>query len=55
MLPSQEINEVLQKKMPQTWKKFHTPDDNFESLTPQSFELFFNILNNLAIMKTPAM
>ena len=52
MLPSQEISEVLQGQKPETWRRFHTLDDNLESLEPHSFEIFYNILNNLAELKT---
>ncbi len=52
MLPSIEVNEVLQGKTPDTWKRFHTPQDNLESLTPQSFEIFHKIIRLLALQKT---
>ena len=52
MLPSEEVPLVLQGKTPPTWQSFHTPRDNIEFLTPQSFEIFFNILNNLALTRT---
>ncbi len=51
MLPSSEVSAAMQGVQPQTWKNLHTSFDNFESLTPQSFEIFHNILNNLAEMK----
>lgn len=54
MLPSAEVTAATQGQQPQTWQLLHTPDDNLESLTPQSFEIFYNILNNLAAMKTLA-
>ena len=54
MLPSSEVSVVTQGVLPQTWQLLHTAGDNLESLTPQSFEIFYNILNNLAAMKTLA-
>ena len=52
MLPSTEVNAVLAGQIPETWSLFHTPKDNLSSLTPKSFEIFYNILNNLANLKT---
>ena len=52
MLPSIEVPAVTRGEVPQTWQLLHTPSDNLASLTPQSFEIFYNILNNLAAMKT---
>ncbi len=52
MLPSPEVNTVLMGGQPESWQRLHTPADNFESLTAQSFEIFYNILNNLAALKT---
>ena len=54
MLPSSEVTAATQGVLPQTWLLLHTAGDNLESLTPQSFEIFYNILNNLAAMKTLA-
>ena len=54
MLPSSEVTAATQGQQPQTWQLLHTPSDNLESLTPQSFEIFYNILNNLAALKTLA-
>ncbi|MBP5602495.1 MAG: M28 family peptidase [Treponema sp.] len=54
MLPSSEVNEVLSGGRPLSWQLLHTPQDNFESLTSVSFEIFYNILNNLARQKTLA-
>lgn len=48
MLPSDEITDCLHGDMIETWTRFHTPADNFESLWPKSFEITKNILNNLA-------
>ena len=52
MLPSQEVQQVLQGQTPQTWQNLHTPQDNLQSLTPQAFEIFFKIINELAHQKT---
>ncbi|MCR4954031.1 MAG: Zn-dependent exopeptidase M28 [Treponema sp.] len=52
MLPSSEVNAVLSGQTPDTWALFHTPNDNLASLTPQSFEIFYDILYNLASLKT---
>ena len=54
MLPSEEVPAVVQGMIPKTWYLLHTAGDNLESLTPQSFEIFYNILNNLALLKTLA-
>ena len=52
MLPSNEVQQVLQGQTPQTWQNLHTPQDNLESLNQLSFELFLNIINELAHQKT---
>ncbi len=52
MLPSDEVQQVLNGQTPATWKYLHTPQDNFESLTPQSFEIFFKILKLLSLQKS---
>ena len=52
MLPSAEVEAVVANGSCKTWELLHTPGDNLSSLTPQSFEIFHNILNNLASMKT---
>lgn len=54
MLPSAEVTAATQGIQPQTWQLLHTPGDNLASLTPQSFEIFHNILNNLTALKTLA-
>lgn len=54
MLPSLEITAASQGFQPKTWQLLHTPDDSINSLTPESFEIFHNILNNLAALKTVA-
>ncbi len=52
MLPSVEVTTATRGEIPETWQLLHTPGDNLASLTPQSFEIFHNILNNLAALKT---
>ena len=52
MLPSAEVTAATQGIQPQTWQLLHTQGDNLASLTPQSFEILYNILNNLAVLKT---
>ena len=52
MLPSQEVQQVLNGETPQTWQNLHTPQDNLQSLTPQAFEIFFKIINELSKQKT---
>ena len=52
ILPSEDVSLAMRGGQIETWKKFHTPDDNFESLTPQAFELTAKILNQLALQKT---
>ena len=54
LLPSAEVTAATQGLQPQTWQLLHTAADNIESLSPQSFEIFYNILNNLAAMKSLA-
>ncbi len=50
MLPSEEVETVLATGTCPTWQMFHTPQDNFESLNPQSFVLFHAILNRLTFL-----
>jgi hypothetical protein len=52
MLPSAEVTTATRGEIPETWQLLHTPGDNLASLTPQSFEIFHNILNNLIALKT---
>lgn len=52
MLPSLEVSAATRGETPLTWQLLHTAGDNFASLTPQSFEIFHNILNNLTALKT---
>lgn len=54
MLPSQEVTTATRGEIPETWRLLHTAGDNLNSLTAQSFEIFHNILNNLAALKTLA-
>ena len=51
MLPSSEVHQILESKLPDTWKFLHTPNDNFDSLDPAAFEIFFKIINQLAKQK----
>ena len=48
-----DVDTSYKKNIPQTWKLFHTMGDNIESLTEGSFRVMSNILNTLAITKTP--
>ena len=52
LLPSVEVSSAARGEIPETWQLLHTPGDNLESLNPQSFEIFHNILNNLIALKT---
>ena len=52
MLPSEEVIAASKGLVPKTWQLLHTPQDNLETLTPLSFEIFHNILSNLEKMKT---
>ena len=54
MLPSAEVTAVTRGEIPETWQLLHTAGDNLASLNPQSFEIFHNILNNLAALKSLA-
>ena len=54
MLPSAEVTAATRGELPQTWQRLHTPADSLSSLTPQSFEIFYKILNNLVALKTLA-
>lgn len=42
----------LENMLPETWKKLHTRDDNFESLSEESFVLMEKILDCIAALKT---
>ena len=52
MLPSEEVQQVLQGHQPPTWQNLHTPQDNLASLWGESFGIFYKILNELAAQKT---
>ena len=52
MLPSEEVQQVLQGHQPPTWQNLHTPQDNLASLWGESFGIFYKILNELALQKT---
>ena len=52
LLASAEVSSATRGEIPETWQLLHTPGDNLASLNPQSFEIFHNILNNLAALKT---
>ena len=52
MLPSEEVQQVLNAQIPPSWQYLHTQNDNLVSLTPVSFEIFYKILNELAAQKT---
>ncbi len=52
MLPSAEVTAATRGQIPETWQLLHTAGDNLASLNPQSFEIFHNILNNLAALKS---
>ncbi len=54
MLPSAEVSSATRGETPLTWQLLHTAGDNLASLNPQSFEIFHNILNNLAALKSLA-
>lgn len=51
MLPSSEIDEYLKNpyEKPETWRMFHTKNDNVANLTDESFEVFSKILDELAL------
>lgn len=46
--------EKLASLIPETWRLIHTQGDDEQSLTPESFSIFNNILNALADARTPA-
>ncbi len=52
MLPSEEVQQVLNAQIPPSWQYLHTQNDNLVSLTPVSFEIFYKIMNELAAQKT---
>ena len=53
MLPSSEVEAfMMQNIKPATWQMLHTPMDNIENLTQESFIITEKILNILADYKT---
>jgi len=52
MLPSEEVQQVLNGQTPQTWTNLHTPQDNLSSLNQVAFEICYKIINALAAQKT---
>ncbi len=52
-IPPTIEKSFLQKMIPPTWQKFHTPHDNFSSLTEESFLLMEKILAELTLLKIP--
>lgn len=55
MLPSSEAELYMRNgEIPYTWKLFHTGQDNYESLNPESFEITARILDNLADLRSLA-
>ena len=52
-IPPEVQKSFLEKMVPGTWRKFHTPFDDFSSLTEESFVLMEKILENLALLKIP--
>lgn len=52
-IPPEVQKSFLEKMVPETWRKFHTPFDDFSSLTEESFVLMEKILENLALLKIP--
>ncbi len=47
------VEYSYKERMPLTWKLFHTPNDNVQSLTEISFRVMENILRVVAETKTP--
>ena len=55
MLPSDEAEGLFRfERHPHSWDLLHTPDDNFESLEEESFEITAAILDELADLRTLA-
>ena len=52
MLPSEEVQQVLNGQTPKTWTNLHTPQDNLSSLNQAAFEICYKIINALAAQKT---
>ena len=51
MLPSNEVQQVLNGQTPSTWTNLHTPQDNLSSLNPAAFEICYKIINELAAQR----
>ena len=51
-MESTASDHSYKERMPNTWRMFHTENDNAESLTPESFRVMANILHVLASTKT---
>ena len=51
MLPSDEVQLVMNGQTPPTWEYMHTPQDNISSLNPISFEICYKIINTLAAQR----
>lgn len=49
---NEKEKQKLEDLLPETWKKFHTKNDNFDSLSEESFILMEKILNLIAQEKT---
>lgn len=47
-IQSESDKVILEKMLPETWKKLHTNNDNIESLDEESFVIMERILDNLA-------
>lgn len=52
-LSSGEKEYGYKERMPYTWRLFHTPYDNLDSLTEESFRVMKNILHSIALSKIP--
>lgn len=53
-LQNQLPEYAYKERLPATWRRFHTPNDNELSLTPESFTVMANILKSLAEAKAMA-
>ena len=51
-MAGQQTDYSYKERMPRTWKLFHTPQDNEDSLSPESFRIMHNILVTLAELKS---
>ena len=48
------VEYSYKERLPHTWRLFHTENDSMDSLTEVSFKIMADILNALAVSKTPA-